>query len=172
VINNPLNPKPGYEALRKHRWSASGAEYFITFKTQQGGLVSAPVLEFLNGQREQLMREGYWRVRTWCVMPDHIHVLFALGVMADLARCLRLFKGRLSPALRANNARWQEGYYEHRMREEEDRLPVFLYIFLNPYRANLLPVADVWPGYFCSSEDWDWSGTRTNSSTASPEWLQ
>jgi REP element-mobilizing transposase RayT len=105
-------------------------------------------------------------------MPDHLHVLFTLGDSFALSECLRLFKGRLSPVLRRHDLRWQDGYYEHRLRPDEDRLPVFLYIFLNPYRANLLPLSEKWSGYFCTSEDWAWFEPLTNTATPFPEWLQ
>ncbi|MFZ5495155.1 MAG: hypothetical protein ACOZE5_07430 [Verrucomicrobiota bacterium] len=56
---------------------------------------------------------------------------------------MRLFKGRLTPALRNHGLKWQEGFYDHQIRESEDLLPVFLYIYLNPYRAGLLGEAEV-----------------------------
>ena len=104
-------------------------------------------------------------------MPDHLHVLFTLGANASLPECLRLFKGRLTPSLRKHHLSWQDGYHEHRMRPDEDRLPVFLYIFLNPYRAKRIPVSEKWPGYFCVAEDWAWFCGLTNSDTPFPEWL-
>jgi hypothetical protein len=57
------------------------------------------------------------------------------------------------------------------MRREEDRLPVMLYIFLNPYRAGLLPENKPWPGYYCCEEDWVWFRALTNESVPVPEWL-
>lgn len=70
-------------------------------------------------------------------MPDHLHVLFALDAKTTLFECLRLFEGRLAPSLRRHHIRWEDGYHGHRLRSDEDRLPVFLYIFLNPYPADL-----------------------------------
>lgn len=97
--------------------------------------------------------------------------VFTLGAAISLPECLRHFKGPLSPVFRREGLRWQSGYYEHRMRAEEDRLSVFLYVFLNPYRAKLLPPDQKWPGYFCTEEDWAWFGPLTNSDTPFPEWL-
>ena len=171
---DPLSPKPGYAALRLHRWSAAGAEYFVTFKPQRpgSGLSESPLLAALDHQRITLETEGHWSVRTWVVMPDHLHVLFTLGEHIALSECLRLFKGRLSPVLRNHKLSWQDGYHEHRMRAEEDRLPVFLYIYLNPYRAKLISLTEKWPGYYCAAEDWAWFSPLTNSETPFPEWLQ
>ncbi|WP_044891929.1 hypothetical protein [Opitutus terrae] len=81
------------------------------------------------------------------------------------------FQGRLSPALRSHQLRWQDGYYEHRLRPNEDRLPVFLYIFLNPYRAKLVGANERYSAYFCRDEDWVWFEPLTNSSVPFPAWL-
>ncbi|MSU22870.1 MAG: transposase [Opitutus sp.] len=170
---DPLPPNPGYCALRRHRWSAGGFDYFVTINLHRpaAGLSEPALLAALDHQRLTLEAEGHWSVRTWVVMPDHLHVLFTLGGKISLADCLRLFKGRLSPALRAHRLAWQDGYHEHRMRPEEDRLPVFLYIFLNPYRAKLISVSEKWPGYFCAVEDWGWFGGLTNADVPYPKWL-
>lgn len=130
------------------------------------------MLAALEAQSVMLESEGHWVVRTWVVMPDHVHVLFTLGTDSELAKVMRLFKGRLSPRLRAHRLAWQDGYYEHHLRPDEDRLPVFLYIFLNPYRAGLISTNEKWPGYYCAAEDWDWFGALTNSDVPFPEWLK
>jgi hypothetical protein len=58
------------------------------------------------------------------------------------------------------------------MRADEDRLPVFLYVFLNPHRARLTTVDRPWPGYLCAEEDWCWFGELTNERCPQPEWLR
>ena len=136
-----FDPRRGHEALRRGRWSTPRAEYFITLCTQdrKQGLTEPMVLAGVLGEMKRLEAEGAWRVHTAVVMPDHVHLLVAVGESTDLAGAVRLFKGRLTPVLRKGGLRWQKAYFDHRMRPEEDRLPVFLYIFLNPYRAGLLP---------------------------------
>lgn len=105
-------------------------------------------------------------------MPDHIHLLVTLGEKRGLSEAVRLFKGPLTPAVRNAQARWQPSFYDHRLRATEDLLPVFLYIFMNPYRANLCPANQGWAGYYCCAEDWAWFGLMTHESCPEPEWLQ
>jgi putative transposase len=105
-------------------------------------------------------------------MLDHLHLLIRLIGDKSLQETMRLFKGRLSPALRAAGLKWQDGFYEHRMRDNEDRTPVFIYIFLNPYRAELIARTQSWPGYFCSDKDWNWFSKLTDNELPMPEWLQ
>jgi putative transposase len=161
----------GHSALRWGRWSSPGAEYFVTIctKDRERGLTSQTAVVVANALK--LAAEGAWRLRTLTVMPDHMHLLVALGNVNDLAACVRLFKGRRVPHLRPINVQWQRGYFDHRMRADEDRLSLFLYIFLNPYRAKLLSPSESWSGYYCHPEDWEWFEPLTNSSCPFPAWL-
>jgi len=166
--------KPGYAALRRFRESTPSADYFITCNlSKRGNGLETPVL---TGQAVQQWREleqaRLWSVRIAVVMPDHIHLLIRLAGPGSLAECMRLFKGRLTSALRQRGLKWQEGFYEHRLRETEDLLPVFLYIYLNPYRAKLISNGQKWPGYYCCEEDWSWFGTMTDHDLPQPEWLR
>ena len=170
----PLTPGRGHEALRRGRWSSPGAEYFLTLCTHDRRLsLTAPALasSILAGAH-QLTVEGSWHLRTATVMPDHLHLLVTLGEQTDLSATIRLFKGRLTPAFRAAGLRWQRACFDHRLRPEEDRLPVFRYIFLNPYRAQLIPIGETWPSYYCSDDDWHWFEALTNASCPFPAWLQ
>jgi len=134
-------------------------------------LDALPVTGDIFGVAEKLTDQGAWRLRTAVVMPDHVHLLFVLGETADLASAVRLFKGRLAPTLRMAGLKWQRGYFDHRLRAGEDRLPVFRYVFLNPYRAALVRLDERWPGYFCATEDWVWFKELTDEGGPFPEWL-
>ena len=57
------------------------------------------------------------------------------------------------------------------MREKDDGLSVFLYIYLNPYKAGLLPKDQSWPGYYCAPADWDWFSQVTDRDLPFAEWL-
>ena len=105
-------------------------------------------------------------------MPDHLHLLVTLTSTHQLSDCIRLFKGPLTPLLRSQGAAWQPSFYDHRLRHEEELLPAFLYIFLNPYRAGLAAREAMWPGYYCSPQDWEWFSPLTGESLPEPEWLR
>lgn len=167
-------PDHGYTALRRYRWSTEGTSYFLTFNAERptNRLCTLGLRERFIAERDRLGTEGAWQVRTRVVMPDHVHALVRLGATASLSECLRLFKERITPALRPHALHWQDGSHDHQMRDGEDALPVFLYIFLNPYRAELLRREEKWPGYFCAADDWAWFGELTYSETPGPEWLR
>lgn len=166
--------KQGYAALRRFRESKPEADYFLTCNLSKRG--TGFELPVLTGQVMQhwrkLEQSGFWTVRTAVVMPDHIHLLIRLVGPGSLAECMRLFKGRLAAALRPHDLKWQEGFYEHRLRVPEDLLPVFLYIYLNPYCAKLINPGQKWPGYYCCEVDWSWFGAMTDRELPQPEWLR
>ena len=168
-----LTPGHGHEALRRGRWSTPSAEYFLTFctKDRRPGLIEPPIATALLDETQRLEVEDAWRPRTAVVMPDHLHLLVWLGERTPLSAAVRLFKGRLTPVLRSAGLQWQRAYFDHRLRPDEDRLPVFLYVFLNPHRARLIAADHRWPAYFCHPEDQRWFEPLTNGSCPFPEWL-
>ncbi len=166
---------PGYGALRRGRWSEQGRDYFLTLCLQRplSGLTDDIVSSRISDEAVRLERDGFWQVRTSVIMPDHIHVVATLTGERALSGVIRLFKGRLSPALRAAGLRWQPSFYDRAMRSGDDLLPVFLYIFLNPYRAGLADCQrEKWPYYFCAPDDWIWFGQLTSQDLPLPEWLR
>ncbi len=84
---------------------------------------------------------------------------------------MRIFKGRTSVVLRAIGLRWQTGCFDHRLRDGEDPLPVFAYVYRNPIRAGLADSDRPWPAYYCSPEDWIWFGGLVDEISLLPDWL-
>ena len=164
----------GYSALRRGRCTMRGADYFITgcLKRPLVGLTEVSLATLIHARLHKLETSGHWHVRTSVLMPDHFHLLVTLDVQRSLSEVVRLFKGSLTPALRRDNLRWQENFYDHRLRSTEELLPTFLYIFLNPYRAGLIEPVQRWPWYECDMADWEWFGGLTTESRPDPEWLR
>jgi REP element-mobilizing transposase RayT len=171
-----MNPKVhrGYEALLAGRWSQGGYTYFLTgcLARPLNGLTSEPLAGMVWGRLHELEATNQWQLRSCVLMPDHFHLLLTLGQEGDLSDVMRHFKGPLTSALRHNGLRWQPRFYDHRLRSADELLPIFLYILLNPYRANLIAPPEKWPWYYCAPEDWKWFGELTNDSVPMPEWLQ
>jgi REP element-mobilizing transposase RayT len=160
MIRVSESPRPlrGTQALQRGRWSCPGGSYFITGNLRQGltGLTDPRLGELIRTAFSALESSGMCRLRTWVLMPDHFHLVFTLCGDFTLGEAIRRLKGPLAPPLRAFNLRWQENFFDHRIRTGEDLLPIFLYVFLNPYRRGLVGAANQWPWYFCCREDWEW----------------
>jgi REP element-mobilizing transposase RayT len=150
--------RPGHASLRRFRTSRPEANYFITVKLEGRGtgLDQPSMTTRIFEEWHRLGAEQTWSLLAGVVMPDHIHLLIQLGQRHALTEAMRLFRGRLSPDLLILYLRWQKAFYEHRLRSPQDITPVIFYIYLNPYRAGLLSQKDMWPGYYCRSEEWEW----------------
>jgi REP element-mobilizing transposase RayT len=168
-----LYPVNGHAALRRGRLSRAGAAYFLTFGTEarRTGLVASPVAGTIFKEAGAMAIDGTWIVHSAVVLPDHVHLLIALGQRLPLAKAMQRLKAKTSPALRATGLSWERGYFDRQLRPDDDWLSVLLYIYLNPYRAGLVGKHDQWPHYFCREAEWVWFRDLLDSDRPNPEWL-
>ena len=149
--------------LTKGRSSEQFAVYAVTMVAR--GRLPLFVGEAASGHLISQIRlsdiEGSSRTHAWVVMPDHVHRLFTLG-SGDLSTCVLRFKSRSARAI--NSARsgagpvWQAGFFDHRIRGEEDQRTQAFYIIANPLRAGLVEDIGDYPYLWCRwlpSEDFD-----------------
>jgi REP element-mobilizing transposase RayT len=89
----------------------------------------------------QFFEARRFAVIAFCVMPDHVHFLLeGLTESADLRAAMHAWKLRtgFTWKQRSHHRLWQEGYYEHVVREEESVAGIVRYILDNPFRAGLV----------------------------------
>ncbi len=81
--------------------------------------------------------KGEFLLHAFVVMPDHLHVI--LTPKKSIERAAQLIKGGLSFQLRKTYPAniWQDGYHEHRIRDEDDFAAQKLYIENNPVSKAL-----------------------------------
>jgi putative transposase len=131
--------------------------YFLTFCTDSRAeilrdhRVATMVLECI---RRTSDRYGF-AVYAYCLMPDHVHLLVhGTSPAADLRRFVKTTKqssGQIYAA-RAKRRLWQESYYDHVVRPEEDLSAIARYIIDNPVRAGLVQSSLDYP--FVGSDMW------------------
>jgi len=80
-------------------------------------------------------------ISAYCFMPDHLHALLeGLTDASDLRKCAAMFRQRTGRDFKLAGRRhrlWQEGFYDHVLRNEDASLEVARYIAGNPVRAEL-----------------------------------
>jgi putative transposase len=133
-----------YNNLLKGRYSETGQEYLITTVTY----ARRPVFRHLYAARllihemKQLESKNMATWLAWVIMPDHLHGLISLGNHQLLPGIMNTLKGRsahsINKLLNQNSAFWQNGFHDHALRMEEDRLAISRYIVTNPLRARLV----------------------------------
>ncbi|MDO9423330.1 MAG: transposase [Methylobacter sp.] len=126
-----------YAELRKGRISQSGRVYHVTTVTRK----RIPYFNALaNGrkvvqQSMALQEQGTTETLCYVLMPDHLHWLMVLH-KGTLSNVMQLLKGRSARII--GEPIWQPNYYDHAVRQEEDRRKIARYIVANPLRANLV----------------------------------
>jgi REP element-mobilizing transposase RayT len=93
----------------------------------------AEALRFFHGQR--------YRLLAWCVMPNHVHVVFAPFTGCGLAEILHSWKSftskRANTLLGLAGQFWEREYFDHLVRDDEDLARIIDYVRRNPERAGL-----------------------------------
>ena len=118
-------------------------QYFLTICTHQrrhhfmdDATVALVLAQFL-----RTAAGAEFEILAYCFMPDHLHlVVVASSEDSDLRRFIGLAKQR-SAYLFARVTRerlWQEGYFEHVVRNDEILPELVGYILRNPVRAGLV----------------------------------
>jgi putative transposase len=102
-------------------------------------------------------------VLAYCMMPDHLHVIAeGMSEAPDGLEFVRLFKQTSGFAWRrhAGGALWQESFYDHVLRSDEQTQHTVRYLLENPVRAKLV----------ASPEDYPYSGSLVYERQALIEW--
>jgi REP element-mobilizing transposase RayT len=111
-------------------------------------LVQNSLLHF-DGERYKLI--------SWVVMPNHIHMLLKPLENQKLSKIMHSFKGytasEANKLLNRKGKFWQEDYYDRFIRNHEHFDNVIDYIELNPVRAGLCK----------NRQDWEFGSARLKS---------
>jgi REP element-mobilizing transposase RayT len=108
--------------------------------------------------RSEILRtcmERHFAVPAGVFMPDHLHLLLrGLDNDSSLKDCMKVVRQRSSRAFKSafEERLWQEGYFDHIVRDADNEREVIRYIVENPVRAGLCKGAEDyryswWPGH-------------------------
>ena len=160
--------------LHHHRRSAPQARYFITVCTTDHRLgLTTPAVQKLILQTAMRSDDlGDTETFAFTVMANHVHWLFRLGNRLSLGRVVARLKAETRVGLSDSGLRWQRDFFERRLREEESAEDYGRYIFLNPYRAELLELSAVWMGWCCPKPEQFEFLTRLDADGSVPsQWI-
>ncbi len=152
-------PKRGKHQLRKGRYSISGSYYYLTITTfdRLNLLCCKGVPEILFDSLNFLDERNSLKTVCCIVMPDHIHVVAKLPKNNKLSDVLKSFKGftshKINKLLGRKGSFWQEQYYEHRVRDDEDLERIAEYCHENPLRAGLTEKPGEWEYWYFREEN-------------------
>lgn len=138
-------------APRIPRYAYTGVQrYFLTIcaHNRVKHFTDAVVVSLVLDQFFYTAREQRIAIPAYCVMPDHVHLLVdGESDDTDLKQFVKLGKQRSGYRFGQQREKklWQEGYYDHVLREEEKTADVIFYIITNPLRTGLVQKVTDYP---------------------------
>jgi len=126
-------------------WVTPGSRFFISINAlPRGGNRLC-----CNGRAEALLdgfihyhASGDWHATVALIMPDHLHAVLAFNPQKSIVSTIASWKGYHAKRL---GIEWQSGFFDHRLRDEQEEFEKCLYIRQNPVRKELVDQAEDWP---------------------------
>lgn len=141
---NKKIPEKGYRQLRKHRCSQRGYYYFVTTRCFDNKKLFAnkDAVQIIFDALDWLEYHQYIECYFAILMPDHLHLVFQLTGEKSLSQVMKSLKGftarKIKQHFSLNDPVWQEQFYDHAIREDEDLIEIMKYCMFNPVRAGLV----------------------------------
>ncbi len=85
---------------------------------------------------------GDWHWNLILAMPDHLHGIVYFPQRCEIRKMITEWKRWLATQCEFE---WQDGFFEHRLRNEESAQEKTNYIRMNPVRAGFVENSDSWP---------------------------
>jgi len=94
-----------------------------------------------------------YHLHAWCVMPNHVHVIFSVLPartpalrLSSIIQSWKSFTAKEANRLLARTGSfWQREYYDHLVRDDEDFVRCIEYTIHNPVKAGLCQRWEDWP---------------------------
>jgi REP element-mobilizing transposase RayT len=83
-----------------------------------------------------------WYVTLFLLMPDHLHALLSFSGVQGMARIISDWKRFHS---NNNGVVWQDNFFDHRIRNDDELIKKAAYIRKNPPAKGLCGKDDDWP---------------------------
>lgn len=96
------------------------------------------------------------RLYAYCLMTDHLHLLVSPAEGHSIIDFVREFKGvstRMSWDHGLRGKIWQQGFFDHFLRRDEDLEVAVRYVLGNPVREGTVPDWHEYP--YCGSLEYD-----------------
>jgi len=98
------------------------------FRDEANASIVAGALQFFDRARYEL--------HAWCVMPNHVHVMFYLQHGAELEWVLHSWKSYTAHEI-GRGVIWQREYFDRIVRDAQDFRSTRTYVLNNPVKAGL-----------------------------------
>jgi putative transposase len=128
--------------------------FTVTLRDRRSTLLADRIDELRTATRQTLARHPF-HIDAFVVLPDHIHAVWTLPPGdADFSKRWRLIKAHFIPkhesqipirAARGERGLWQQRFWEHLIRHEDDYRRHVDYCYINPMKHGLVRRIRDWP---------------------------
>jgi len=147
-----VTPPPLKDRLphRAPAWVADGATFHLrircaTTQLARASLITPPLARALLDSAHFYHSRRRWCCFLFVLMPDHLHALIAFPQAEAMSTVVHDWK---SWHKRTRDVEWQDGYFDHRIRNDVQFELKANYLRQNPVVKNLCARASDWP-WFC-----------------------
>ena len=142
----PAPEQPHQASLRKGRYSQPFGLYHITKCVRRGSKLGGSQQDAIVEALRHMVRTDNLHLQAFIIMPDHVHLLIALGLRLDLSHTISEWCRRATNESKAGGAaiKWQKGFHDHKVREGESVVDIVNYIERNPVRKELCSEPSAW----------------------------
>ena len=126
-------------------WVPFGALFHLRIRCAEENtvcLVEAEVAQRLLDSVVFYAEKHRWHVRLFLLMPDHWHALMAFPGQESMAKTIGQWKAYHA---RTNGILWQDNFFDHRIRNDEQVDLKARYIRMNPVVKGLCAKPEDWP---------------------------
>jgi putative transposase len=85
-----------------------------------------------------------WHTTLFLLMPDHLHAILSFPAQESMTRVIGQWKRYHT---KEHGIRWQDNFFDHRLRNDAEANLKYDYIRRNPVVKNLCVTPDDWPWY-------------------------
>ncbi|MSU49011.1 MAG: hypothetical protein EXS37_07995 [Opitutus sp.] len=130
-----------------------GALFHIRIRAsaEQSSLIQPEMATELLRAARRYHELGHWWCELFLLMPDHVHVILSFPRIPGMTVVTRNWKRGTN---RFQHVKWQEGFFDHRLRTDAESNDKWHYIRRNPVVKEFCTAEDEWP--------WWWSAAVPN----------
>lgn len=129
-------------------WVKDGELFHVRIRTdssQRFPLTEAGLSRHLLEAAQRYHELGHWWCELFLLMPDHIHALLRFPREPGMTTMLSNWKRGTA---RFQGVRWQDNFFDHRVRNKAEAAEKWQYIRLNPVVKHLCRGEDDWPHWW------------------------
>ncbi len=131
-------------------WVSEGACFHIRLRSHaQNNLATNDIAPKLLQSARFYEAKNRWRVTIFLIMPDHLHAILSFAEDHRMSRIVGDWKRYTAKAFGIS---WQENFFDHRLRGEDQVLAKYHYIRRNPEVSGLCGNTSQWPWWFDCSQ--------------------